>query len=160
MIIKQLIYGFLGILIGIGGGYMLFGYDSPVSAPAANDMAQTSHSETSMHTQTEVDTTKPIPSISIESTPDSKDGYNLNFVTLDFTLTPENVGGAVEPNTGHMHLYVNGEKIARPYGSWFHLSNSHLKDGDNTIEVTLNANDHSEWVVDGEHISAQITLSK
>lgn len=55
------------------------------------------------------------------------------------------------PGEGHAHLYVDGQKIARLYGKWYHIEE--LSPGQHEITVTLNANDHREYAVNGENIS-------
>lgn len=112
------------------------------------------------HPMLEIQAGKPIPTLSLEALKDSKDGYNLHIKTTNFTFTPESVGGPALSNTGHAHLYVNGVKVARVYGPWFNIGNALLKDGENTILVTLNADDHSEWARDGKHLSAETVLVK
>jgi hypothetical protein len=158
---KQLIIGLAGLLIGATGGYAI------ANATGTGETTDSSmHSSSTMpsqhmaHAEIEVDNTKPIPAVSMKAMPDSKDGYNLYITTENFTITPDKAGAANEPNTGHMHLYVNGEKIARVYGNWYHLSKADLKDGDNTVEISLNANDHSDWLVNGNHINATVTVTK
>jgi hypothetical protein len=98
------------------------------------------------------------PTVTLRATPDTKSGYNLNIETTNYTFTPENAGGSAVANTGHAHLYVNDEKVSRVYGNWVHLDAKHLKPGANKIEVTLNADDHSEWAVNGAHIGAVLML--
>jgi len=49
---------------------------------------------------------------------------------------------------------VNGEKVMRAYGAWVHLPD--VPNGA-TIRVTLNANDHSGWAVDGLPLAAEVT---
>ncbi len=112
------------------------------------------------HPMVEINLSSPIPKLSLDVVKDSKDGYNIHLITQNYSFTPESVGGKNKDNTGHAHLYVNGVKVARLYSSWFNLGNSFLKEGENLIEVTLNANDHSEWVQKGEHISAKTKIIK
>ena len=52
---------------------------------------------------------------------------------------------------GHAHIYVNGEKINRIYGNWYHIQE--LPKGQNMVTVKLSTNDHGEIVFDGESIS-------
>ncbi len=153
---------FLAIIIGFAVGLWT---GSVLLQPEAKDSMKMDdaigHHTTGMgHEMLEVDTSKPVPTVTLLATKDSKDGYNLQLVTENFTFTPENVGGAPVANEGHAHLFVNGNKVARLYGDWFSLSSSHLKEGENIIEVSLNANDHSEWTVEGQHIGAEVTISK
>lgn len=112
------------------------------------------------HPMMEIEKGKPIPTVSIEAFKDSKDGYNLHLKTENFTFTPETVGGKAIANTGHAHLYVNGTKVARVYGAWFNIGQALLVEGDNTVMVTLNADDHSEWARDGKHISAEMIIKR
>jgi hypothetical protein len=162
MMKKHIVFVIIGILVGIGVGALIYDNNKHDESSMDNTMqsSATNSSGQTMHAQLEIDPTKPMPSVSVQAIADSKDGYNLFITTQNFTLTPENVGQAVAPNSGHMHLYVNDAKIARLYGSWYHLSKSNLKDGDNTLEITLNANDHSEWVQNGQHIAAKTTVKK
>ena len=59
-------------------------------------------------------------------------------------------------NVGHAHLYLNGVKVARLYGTAYHLSD--LPDGQHTITVTLNTNDHSDLALDGRLIEASVEV--
>jgi len=58
---------------------------------------------------------------------------------------------------GHAHVYVDGEKVGRAYGEWFHLKG--VAPGDREIRVTLQTNGHSEYAVDGQPVQAVTTLS-
>ncbi|MCB1677041.1 MAG: hypothetical protein KDI01_12180 [Halioglobus sp.] len=112
------------------------------------------------HPMREIDRALPIPTVSLAVEPDKMDGFNLEVLTENFTFAPERVNTDAVANEGHAHIYVNGTKIARLYGPWFNLSGKYLEDGINTIEVTLNANDHSEWAIDGAHIQTTVKLDK
>lgn len=117
-------------------------------------------SSESMHKEVEVDPELPIPAVEVVATPDSKDGYNLKINVTNFTFTPEKVGMTNEFNTGHAHIYINDEKLGRVYGEWFYLPSKYLKNGDNTVQITLNGNDHSDWLVDGKHVESTVTVTK
>ncbi|MBD3308484.1 hypothetical protein GF339_18810 [candidate division KSB3 bacterium] len=98
-----------------------------------------------------------VPEVEIEVIKDPAGGWNLHVVTQNFRFAPENSGGESILGEGHAHLYINGPKYARLYGQWFHIPE--LPPGENTIEVTLNANDHREYAVNGEPISASVTVT-
>lgn len=101
----------------------------------------------------------PVPSVEVEVTEDPKSGYNVRVTTTDFTFTPESVGDeATTSGQGHAHLYVDGQKVARLYGEWYHLDRD-LSAGDHDIRVSLNADDHSEYVTGGEPIEATTTIT-
>lgn len=94
------------------------------------------------------------PTLGIKVEPDSMTGWNLQLITTAFRFAPEHVGGAVVPNEGHAHLHVDGKKVARLYGPWFHLES--LASGPHVLRVTLNANSHEELNIGGKPIEASI----
>lgn len=164
---KKFLVGLAGFLIGLGIGYAFpfsKGMDTShlEQAPDHNKMESDSmHNTTHMsHTTTEVDRTKPIPTLKLEVLKDTKDGYNVHLVTTNYTWSPLHVNQSVVQGEGHAHIYINDLKLARVYGEWFHVPSDKLKSGENTIHVTLNANDHSEWVVDNEHIEEYFKVTK
>ena len=118
------------------------------------------HMEGHTHEVIEVAADAPAPTVTIEALEDSMSGYNLHITTNYFTFTPETVNQAVVQNTGHAHLYINDVKITRLYSSWFHIDEVLLAEGKNTVKVTLNANNHSEWQLAGETIASTITITK
>jgi hypothetical protein len=85
---------------------------------------------------------------------DRKMGYNINVRTTAFRWAPWNASKPHVQGQGHGHLYVNGKKVTRLYGPWYFLGD--LKKGRNVIKVTLNGNDHGDYVRDG----APIAVSK
>lgn len=96
------------------------------------------------------------PSVEAKVTPDAASGWNLQITTHNFRLAPEHASGAHVAGEGHAHVYVNGAKIARLYGEWLHIAE--LPKGENTIEVTLNANDHRGLAVGGNQVSDRVTV--
>ena len=66
-------------------------------------------------------------------------------MTTNFRFAPENASSPHRDGEGHALLYVNGEKVARLYGPWFHIE--FLPSGPTKVTVTLNANDHSGLAV-------------
>ena len=108
------------------------------------------------HGQQETSAYEAIPSIKLEAIKDTASGWNLHLMTENFTFTPENIDQVVDKPEGHAHVYVDGEKISRIYGSWFHLTG--LTPGTHTIRVSLNANDHSEFVLNGEPIESIVEV--
>jgi hypothetical protein len=57
---------------------------------------------------------------------------------------------------GHAHLYVDGQKIARLYGNWFHISE--LPKDAKSLEIILNSNNHRPFFVNNSIISSIISL--
>ncbi|MEM6711588.1 MAG: hypothetical protein AAF590_04830 [Pseudomonadota bacterium] len=107
------------------------------------------------HTQIEVSAAN-APSVAIDVVRDTMSGWNLLLTLDNFALTPGSVNEAHVAGEGHAHIYVNGQKHARLYADAYHFSS--LPAGEVEITVTLNANDHSEFVVDGERIQASATV--
>jgi hypothetical protein len=98
-----------------------------------------------------------IPTVTIEVTEDPKMGWNVHFPTTDFAFAPRSAGMAAVWGEGHAHLYVDGQKVARPYGEWYHLGP--LDPGTHEIRVTLNHNDHADYVVEERVIEAVATVT-
>lgn len=151
------------LALGVFLGFVLFSpaenmNSGPFMTPENNESMNMA--EMQPHPMIAVDESLPIPSIKVEAIKDMMDGYNLHFVLENYVFTPEKVNTEPISNEGHTHVYVNGVKVARVYGEWFHLSSNYLKEGEHTVEVTLNANDHSEWMYESKHISAKLTVVK
>lgn len=163
----------IGGLFGLGLGFLLApsGHIHPEvhdhSNPAhhadrqAHDPADHSgmdHSDMdhdAMHAKlTEAST--PYPRLTLSLHPDGTNSRNLQIQVEDYTFDAQAVNGAHIPGAGHAHIYVNGVKLARAYGEWFHISG--LPSGTNDIRVTLNANDHSQLAIDGTPIEATTTV--
>jgi hypothetical protein len=92
------------------------------------------------------------PAVELIVHTDAKKGWNLQVQTEHFRWAPEHVNLAHVPGEGHAHLYVNGKKLTRLYGEWYYLE--HLRPGDNRITVTLNANSHDDYAINGEPVFA------
>lgn len=112
------------------------------------------------HPLREVAADLPVPTITHLVFPDEMDGYNVQILTQNFTFTPSAINKDVVANEGHAHLYINGEKISRVYGDWLHIPSNLLVVGRNSVSVTLNANDHSEWAKDGIPIGSTVIVVK
>ena len=131
----------------------------------SNEAATLENTDMSMgamhaHPPRNVSSNLPVPSVNHLMFPDMMDGYNIQILTKNFTFTPANINLASKDNEGHAHIYVNGNKIARVYASWYHLSSALLEAGENEVKVTLNANDHGEWSIDGEAIASIVRITK
>lgn len=88
---------------------------------------------------------------------DSKSGWNISFDTNNFTFTPQNAGNNHIDNQGHAHLYIDGKKLTRLYSNNYYLSD--LTEGEHTIRVTLNTNDHRDYSVNGTVISSEVKIN-
>ncbi len=85
------------------------------------------------------------PTLDMAIAKDEVGGWNLEIRTTNFRFAPEKVNQHHHAGEGHAHLYVNGTKIARIYGPWFHIGS--LPSGMTQVTVTLTANDHSPLAV-------------
>lgn len=148
----------LSLLLGAGGGYAVGAVtnsdDGKVVVSESEVTADTmthSHGD-SMFMVSEDEA----PTVEVMVTEDTKSGYNVKIMTTNFTFTPENVNGDNVVGEGHAHLYVGDKKIGRLYGPDFHYNGAF--EGTETFRVTLNANDHSEYALDGEIIEATKTV--
>jgi hypothetical protein len=98
----------------------------------------------------------PVQAIAIDISEDPVEGWNLRIDTTDFRIVPENVSTTHIDGEGHMHLYVDGEKVSRLYGEWHHIGA--LTPGEHEVRVELSANDHSAMAVDGDIIDATAVI--
>lgn len=87
-------------------------------------------------------------------TQDRMGGWNIHLLTQRFRFAPAHASEKARGGEGHAHLYIDGEKYTRLYGPWFYLPDDVLSPGAHTLKVTLNANDHTAWAVDGEPVQA------
>lgn len=102
---------------------------------------------------------KGAPEVKLTARPDSEDGWNLQLAVNAFRFTPDSTGGAALPGAGHAHLYLDGRKLARIYGPWFHLPAAQVPEGTHTLTVRLYADDHTAWAVAGKPVEAAVPLT-
>ena len=143
--------GGIGFTFAAANGITLDGHDHG----AASDHASHNMAAQGVHNHDEIVNLPgegPAPSLTIDVTTDPSTGWNLHIMTTDFRFAPEHASTDHVAGEGHAHVYVNGSKVARNYGPWFHLAD--LPRGENTIEVTLNANDHRLLASNGEPLRA------
>jgi hypothetical protein len=112
-----------------------------------------SHGGTAMqHGRMEVgDATAP-PAVTLVVHKDLKAGWNLHVRAENFRFAPEHASTAHVPGEGHAHLFIDGKKVTRLYGEWYHIPM--LAPGVHKITVTLNANSHEDLTVRGKVVSA------
>ncbi len=96
------------------------------------------------------------PEIDIAVT-EAEAGFVVDVQLANFTLTEPDVAEEYVAGEGHMHVYVDGVKIGRYYETSIALDP--LPAGEHTIEVEINASDHSAIAVDGVPIRASQTVT-
>jgi hypothetical protein len=96
------------------------------------------------------------PQMAIEVVEDPKSGYNALITVDGMTLSAENINGDHVDGEGHLHLYVNGQKVGRLYGDATHIPV--LPVGEVEIAVGAFSNDHRAYVIDGEPIEASTSV--
>ena len=103
------------------------------------------------------DSWNPAPSVTLEVYSDPKAGWNLHIQTQNFEFSPEHASLDHVVGEGHAHIFIDGKKINRVYGNWYHIPS--LPTGEHEVRVTLNANSHEELESNGEHMEAFATIS-
>ena len=142
----------IGLVLGGGIGFFL---------AAANNVALDGHHHAPAPSAGHADHGESIdlpagagaPTVELGIDRDAKSGWNLRIATTNFRFAPQRTGTPHRPGEGHAHVYVDGRKIARVYGPWFHLDA--LPPGGATVAVTLNANDHRALAVAGRPLRAE-----
>jgi len=143
----QLIYVYFIVLTGCAGHPLHEHNHDGYSSSGTHEMH---------HQKIDVSGFKKIPKIDVQVTADAKDGWNIEVITENFQFAPETVNGDSVQGEGHAHLYLDGKKIARLYGPWYHLTGVPV--GQHLIRVTLNDNNHSELAIGDETIAAEIEI--
>jgi len=98
----------------------------------------------------------PAPGVAIAVAPDG-DGWRVTLTTRNFRFAEDLVDKPHQPGTGHAHLYVQGIKIGRVFGTEARIGA--LPSGSHLVEVTLNTNDHRVYHVDGQPIRAEARIT-
>ena len=88
---------------------------------------------------------------------DSTGGLHISIETEGWRWAPEEVNGDNSPGAGHAHVYVDGEKVGRIYGSYHYLPS--LEPGSHEVRVSLNANEHNELTWQGSPLEASTTVT-
>ncbi|MEU9107061.1 hypothetical protein AB0D54_22455 [Streptomyces xanthophaeus] len=99
------------------------------------------------------------PEVQLTARPDSEDGWNLQLTVNHFRFTPDSAGGAALAGAGHAHLELDGRKLARLYGPWYHLPAAQVPEGAHTLTVRLYADDHTAWAVSGKPVEGTTQLT-
>lgn len=121
-------------------------------AVPAHDHGEHSHGDAEL-----VDWEGPAPELAIEVVEDAKSGYNV-FVTVDgMELSADNVNGDHVAGEGHLHIYVNGQKLGRLYGTASHIPV--LPDGEVEVSVAAFTNEHQAYVTTDGPIEAVTTVT-
>ena len=94
------------------------------------------------HEPLEVSKSDQIPTVTLTVLKDPMSGWNAKVVVEHFRFAPENASQDHVAGEGHGHLYVDGVKINRLYGDWYHLGK--LSAGSHTVMVSLSSNDHRD----------------
>lgn len=123
-----------------------------VTGPPIDPMSEGRNHHAHRHGKIEVDPNN-APGASVRVVKDALSGWNVYLTPRNFRFAPEKVNQANTANEGHAHLYLNGKKLTRLYGTSFHIDN--MKPGRNVVTVTLNANDHSDLLLAGKPITAE-----
>ena len=93
-----------------------------------------------------------VPRLALVATPDAMGGFNLRVRMANFRLAPEHTGAGPVAGEGNLHLYVDGAKHTRLYGSWYYLDG--LAPGAHALRVEAVANNHAPYHHGGEPVSA------
>lgn len=112
-----------------------------------DDMADGTH----QHAMLDISGEDNLPTMTLTVYEDAKSGFNVQIETTNFTFAPEHASTEHVAGEGHAHVYVDGVKLGRVYGEWYHVDG--LSVGIHEITVNLNTNDHAALMVDGAEIA-------
>ena len=93
-----------------------------------------------------------VPSVRFKIIEDSMDGYNIviDLDNFNMTIPLEDAADSLTTNegemmSGHLHLYINSEKMMRVYGPAIHVPASWLNEGINTVTLSVNNHRHGTF---------------
>lgn len=142
----------IGLIVAVLVGWI-------VGFAVGNSLAKSDASKTdSMESTSEMAEYDGETTVKIKAQKDTMGGYNVQIITTGFEFTPENAGLENVEGQGHAHVYVDGEKVGRAYGEWYHIPE--LEMGEHTIKVSLNSNDHTPITVDGQEVQATVVVTE
>ena len=98
-----------------------------------------------------------VPEVALSVEPDAHAGYNVLVDVENFTIAPENASTEPVDGEGHLHLYVNGERLFRFYNTELNLVG--LPAGEHEFTVEVSSNGHTPYGVDGTAITASETVT-
>lgn len=124
-----------------------------ITQPEPSDAAGHAHGMTM-----DVSALDPAPTVTLEVFEDPKTGWNVHAVATNHVLNPEAASTEHVAGEGHMHLYVDGKKVTRLYGEWYHLGG--LSNGDHDIRVELSANSHAALAIGDTIIDQTVTITE
>ena len=93
-----------------------------------------------------------IPNVEITATADDLGGHIIQVELESFEISAKNASTDPVDGQGHMHLYIDGERVKRFYNTTLYVDG--LSEGEHAIEVELSANNHAAYAVDNQPIKA------
>ncbi len=153
IIIILLISLFLGFIIGFYTN-IIYPILEEIYQEKESKVLHNHLSDNSNHSHKPIEVSKigPIPSVNLIINNDSS-GWNLQIISENFKLTPENVNFEHIPNEGHIHFYIDGKKITRIYSEWYNLPSKWVPENSKEFKITLSTNDHRDYTFNGNVIS-------
>ncbi|MEP1551889.1 MAG: hypothetical protein ABJJ44_13650 [Paraglaciecola sp.] len=115
------------------------------------------------HKSREIGKGTPVPRIELTVFRDTMDGVNVHVEVANYVLNAPDLATKTtqSPNgvlQGHAHVFVNGIKRQRLYGSDIHIPASWLKTGVNQVAISLNSHQHENWVADDQNVVGSIFI--
>jgi hypothetical protein len=103
-----------------------------------------------------VESSMPV-SLEISAAVAENGGIHVAVDTEGWRWAPEEVNRANRDGAGHAHIYADGVKLSRVYGSYHYLPT--LEPGTREIQVFLNSNDHSELTWQGTKLESTVSVT-
>ena len=96
------------------------------------------------------------PTVLVTAVADGAGGAILEFAVTGLELVPVDPPAGHRPGQGHLHVAVDGNVVAMTAETVFPVTG--LSNGHHDVAVTLSANDHRNYGLDGESIGATTTI--
>ena len=122
-----------------------------------------SSTEIHQHKLRDIGADTPVPKIELTAFRDTMDGVNIhieveNYMLGSPDLAPKEIKSKEGFLYGHAHVFINGIKRQRLYGTDIHIPKSWLKKGVNQVAISLNSHQHENWTYNKQNIVGSIFL--
>ncbi|WP_246009588.1 hypothetical protein [Brevibacillus fluminis] len=136
MVFRRILYSLLTVVAAVG---LVYAYKS-TSEPMASTNVETADAET--HAPFQV-----TPKLEVNHRLEKHD-LHLEMKVTNFTFSLENMGKENKDGEGHVHLYIDGKKVMKLFGSSYVWKD--MQPGQHLVTVELAHNNHDSYGVKQE----------
>lgn len=138
MAFRRMLYSLLTVVAAVG---LVYAYKS-TSEPMASVNVETADAETNANAPLQA-----APTLAVSHRLEKRD-LHLDLKVTNFTFSLENMGIENKDGEGHVHLYIDGKKVMKLFGTSYVWKD--LQPGQHLVTVELAHNNHDSYGVKQE----------